>query len=273
MMIEQPTLSDVTLTMIVRDELMNHAGGLLPMLEKHLPYFPQAVILDTGSIDGTRQLLEHMAAEYSQLQVHDAKFEGYGPARNTANSYVKTKYSFVLDADEIISSLTDLNEDLNGSLGDDYLFNHGFNGFRFRFREIEPNGEQVIKQNGLLHSRLFSTMGVYFEGEVWEVMDSNESYPPFPFAKKSLINHFVPSKSNKSEKVSSWYSQEPWRYKRSGLAPSSSHHFELWKTPNPTTLRKYGIEVEDIITRLGQLGLRPHEKIMRRLDQMRQSSP
>src|SRR3989344_6201306 len=95
-------LQDITLTMIVRDELMNPAGGLLPMLEYHLPHFPEAVVLDTGSVDGTRQLLEEMRREYPQLGVYDATFEGYGPARNTANGYVKTKYTLMLDADEMI---------------------------------------------------------------------------------------------------------------------------------------------------------------------------
>src|SRR3989344_9614480 len=105
-------LQDITLTMIVRDELMNPAGGLLPMLEYHLPHFEHAVVLDTGSVDGTRELLEHLAGKYSQLRVCDAKFEGFDKARNQANRHVRTRYSLVLDADEMMSSFDDLAADI-----------------------------------------------------------------------------------------------------------------------------------------------------------------
>ena len=99
---------DLSLVMIVRDELINPAGGLLPVLEKQSSYYPEIVILDTGSKDGTRELLEHLSGQdiFPNLKVHDAKFWGYSHARNKLNSLVNTKYTLSLDSDEILSEST-----------------------------------------------------------------------------------------------------------------------------------------------------------------------
>src|SRR3989344_6360433 len=132
-------LQDITLTMIVRDELMNPAGGLLPMLEYHLPHLPEAVVLDTGSVDGTRQLLEHLQGQYPQLKVYDAKFNGYGFARIEANQHVSTEYSFMLDADERLEKPRKLYREWNRILaraGE-------ASGINFDFEDITLNGDKT----------------------------------------------------------------------------------------------------------------------------------
>jgi glycosyltransferase involved in cell wall biosynthesis len=87
--------------MIVRDEVMNPLGGLLHMLDLHTPFFKDVAVLDTGSVDGTRQILEHLDGQYDHLHVHDAKFKGFSNARNKAKSFAKLPYVFMLDADEV----------------------------------------------------------------------------------------------------------------------------------------------------------------------------
>ena len=78
-----PKISDdVTLGIIVRDELMNPAGGILSMLNQHINSFSNVVVLDTGSVDGTRELLEHLSGQYSHLKLYDGRFKGYAHARN-----------------------------------------------------------------------------------------------------------------------------------------------------------------------------------------------
>lgn len=51
-------LPNTSLCSIVRDELMNPAGGIKDFMECIVPYVERAVIVDTGSLDGTREVLE-----------------------------------------------------------------------------------------------------------------------------------------------------------------------------------------------------------------------
>ena len=157
-------LQDITLTMIVRDELMNPAGGLLPMLEYHLPYFDHAVVLDTGSVDGTRELLEHLAGEYPQLRVYDAKFEGYGYARMKANEHVQTEYTLMLDADERIEELEQLMGALKKIQRGGYI---GKESISFRFFNILSDG--FVEQGWGWNPRLALKRKVGFRSSLkWE---------------------------------------------------------------------------------------------------------
>ena len=53
-------LPDVSLAAIVRDEIMNPAGGIVDFVESVIPFLEEAVIVDTGSVDGTREALEEL---------------------------------------------------------------------------------------------------------------------------------------------------------------------------------------------------------------------
>lgn len=96
-------LKDVSLAAIVRDEIMNPAGGVERWLRSTLPYVEEAVVVDTGSIDGTREKLEELQGEFDNLRAYDIKWEGFAKSRNFSLSKVNTKRVLVLDADEIIS--------------------------------------------------------------------------------------------------------------------------------------------------------------------------
>ncbi|MSR85847.1 glycosyltransferase [Candidatus Woesearchaeota archaeon] len=93
-------LRDTTLCAIVRDEIINPAGGIRDFVESTVPFMEKAIIVDTGSIDGTRQYLEDAKKRYAHLDVLDHPFEGYGPSRNVSIRDVTTDWILVLDADE-----------------------------------------------------------------------------------------------------------------------------------------------------------------------------
>ena len=99
----KPILPNVTLAAIVRDELINPAGGIEDFLDCTLPFIGAGVIIDTGSSDGTRDVLEEAKKRYSGLSIIDTAFEGYAQARNQSLEPVKTPYTLVLDADERLS--------------------------------------------------------------------------------------------------------------------------------------------------------------------------
>jgi len=267
-MTEQPQLSDVTLTMIVRDELMNPAGGLHAVLSRHLPYFQNVVVLDTGSVDGTRQLLEQMAGENRQLKVYDTKFEGYGPARNTANSHVKTKYTLMLDADELFGSAESFTTETRNKLelGTETA------ALRVKMSAVYPSGHTLLL--GCWNPRLFHQKSARFVKNVWEdvvisktLQGGYQGYAEL----QSLIYHFIPESENWKTKNEEWYSL--WREEQGilprpiykGESPSQIRSFPIWKTPNPATLLQYNIDVRTEIEELDRMGLLLHPKIIEQL--------
>ncbi len=264
-MTEQPKLSDVTLTMIVRDELMNPAGGLLPMLEYHLPHFPETVVLDTGSVDGTRQLLEHMAGEYPQLKVYDAKFEGYGYARMTANRYVTMPYTFMLDADERLEGINSFVEWWENIKDEEKTLLLGVN---FRFKNVHWNGPS--KGGTGWNPRLALQAKVNFWNKPLGELSTLMSSPSLSLSDQKIF-HFLYRNSStdfmslsSDPKVQDWYTHFD-HYLHEGTAPSRLPNFFYWKVPNPRSLEIYGINIFSVLARLQQLGLKPQSTIVEEL--------
>ncbi len=270
MMTEYNKLSDVTLTMIVRDELMNPAGGLHAVLSRHLPYFENVVVLDTRSIDGTRQLLEQMAGEHRQLKVYDAKFEGYGPARNRANSYVKTEYTLMLDADELIGSPGPFTEEVKIALD----FGPKKAALNVPIKTIFPSGKSL--NLGGWNPRIFQQRAARFRKKIWEEVAidwevQKVSKPSKYKGLKSNVYHLTPSTDDWIRKNEQWYSLLESRQgfldrpRYQGEAPSQKASYSSWKTPNQSTLLKYGVDVRAEIVELERMGLRLHPEILERL--------
>lgn len=102
---EQTVLRDVSLTAIVRNELMNPAGGIRDFIQSTVPFVEEAVIVDTGSRDGTRAALEELVATYRNMRVYDREFDGFDTSRNFSLGKVGTRFALVLDADERLTKL------------------------------------------------------------------------------------------------------------------------------------------------------------------------
>ena len=75
-------LPDTSICAIVRDEIMNAAKGIVDFVESTVPFVEEAVIVDTGSKDGTREALEELSAVYPNLRVLDRPFDDYASSRN-----------------------------------------------------------------------------------------------------------------------------------------------------------------------------------------------
>ncbi|MDO8656691.1 MAG: glycosyltransferase, partial [Nanoarchaeota archaeon] len=138
-------LPDTSLCAIVRDEAMNPAGGIIDFVDSTLPFVEQAVIVDTGSVDGTREMLEQLESEYRNLTIVDAPFTDYASARNVSLKYAKTKIALVLDADERLNR-TDFKK-LSATM---YATPRW--GYNLKIKDIFPNGE---KEGGIHNPRLF----------------------------------------------------------------------------------------------------------------------
>ncbi|MDP3919028.1 MAG: glycosyltransferase [Nanoarchaeota archaeon] len=97
---EAPFLEDVSLCAIVRDEMINPAGGIKDFVRSTMPYVEKGVIVDTGSVDGTRDVLENLTKDYPNLKVYDRLFDDFASSRNYSIEQVETRGVLVLDADE-----------------------------------------------------------------------------------------------------------------------------------------------------------------------------
>lgn len=237
-----------------------------------MPYFPEIVVLDTGSVDGTRQLLEHLAGECPRLKVYDAKFEGYAQSRTTANGYVKTKYSLILDADEILPAEAKLIKEVeiakeiaNANKAKKYI------ALRFNCLEINPTGEVNFRDFNIFNPRLFPKDLVRFERRVWEWLtwkDTTVDLKVFQRTVETPFLHFVPNQRDYGSKKREWY--EPlWDLENERVSatvleavPSSLGSFKHWKCPNPSVLQMYGIDLSTTLSELHSLGLEPNSGIM-----------
>jgi len=92
-----------SLCAIVRDEMINPAGGIISFIDTTVPHVEQAIIVDTGSVDGTLDVLKDMQLKYPHLFVYSHPFKDFASSRNWALDKVKTKNVLILDADERIS--------------------------------------------------------------------------------------------------------------------------------------------------------------------------
>ncbi len=234
--LEEPkiVLPDVSLAAIVRDEMMNPAGGIIDFVECTVPHVEEAVIVDTGSVDGTREVLEKLQARYPHLKVFDHPFQDYADARNHSLQQVRTKYALVLDADERL-------------FGKDWLvllnalqMHSNCDGLYISINNISPDSYDSfgghnprIFVNGKNQARYVNTKGRWIEylhilspsGFLLEV--NSESWTlAYPNAS---IKHFVPDEKGKDVK-------RCWRRgiskERIVSPPSTIEGFERWKAYN-----------------------------------------
>ncbi len=222
-------LPDTTLCAIVRDEKMNPAGGIERFVESHVPFVEQVVIADTGSVDGTREILEELQSRYSNRRVIDIPFNGYSGARNEAMKHVQTKRVLVLDADELLTHKKPQNDFRN--LGR-FIENHPSNAYEFGFLAIPPSGNAYIQFNAHF-IRLFDISENWeFTGDRERLSVANEI--PTVNVKNLWIKHFVPSKEIIDKKRRQWYTPLDTHYLSSEkTAPSEVEGFAEWKAYNP----------------------------------------
>lgn len=218
-------IQDTSLCAIVRDEKMNPAGGIARFIDSVVPFVEQAVIVDTGSVDGTREILEEMQKKYPNICVFDRPFDNYADSRNFSLEQVKTPKALILDADELI-----LSKDFE--ILAEFMGRCPSRGYRFGFNCVEMDGK-ITRSISQHNPRLFEIFGVsYFNIDMWEHLKRQGK--EFCAGKDTVrspipIYHFMPEKSSLDIKYG-WWTMRPsiWQTR-----PSQVAGFEEWKRFNP----------------------------------------
>lgn len=238
----QPTISaisprivlpDVSLAAIVRDEMMNPAGGIVDFVHSTVPFVEEAVIVDAGSKDGTRQKLEELQAEYPQLRVFDRQFDDYASSRNHSLAQVRTKYALVLDADERIRAKDFAEIAL-------LLKEHPAEGYNFRllsryFQEKDDaiesghNPRLFLKEKKHYKNYILNTNELLYTNYGKEVRDLFSVLT----CDNIVINHFRTTMENMAQKSEKWYLEIVREGRATQISPSDLPESQSWKAYNP----------------------------------------
>ncbi|MBT6774759.1 glycosyltransferase [Candidatus Woesearchaeota archaeon] len=231
----QTVLPDVSLAAIVRDEMMNPAGGIIDFIESTVPFVEEAVIVDTGSKDGTRETLEELEARYPNLTVLDHPFQGYADARNFSLQQVQTSKAFVLDADERLTKddFASLKQTMDANPALYYQFDFlnvaesDFPGIGHNPRLFALENTKYMNQNNHAGECLFID-GIRADKWSDDLVYNNSVITGID------IKHFY-TQDFKSfvTKIYSWYQVVVKNGISDIVAPSETQDFELWKAYNP----------------------------------------
>lgn len=234
-------LKDTSLCAIVRDEKMNPAGGVERFLRSHLPYVEEAVVIDTGSTDGTREILNCLEKEFAHLKIYDSLFGGYAMARNVSLGKLKTTWALILDADELLEhgSFDIIGEDMRQSSSE-------VDGFAFALKNIfnsfSASEGEVPDYKNIHNPRLFNAKKGFkykTEGKVseylfhsdgdYKVADGGNIRVLSPVAS---ILHFKPSSAGMALKDANWYGKFG-RMDIGATSPAQIRGFDEWNKLNP----------------------------------------
>ena len=246
----QLILPDTTLCAIVRDEIINPAGGIAKFVKNSVPFVEKAVIVDTGSKDGTREALEEFSAKYTNLRVLDRPFDGYSSSRNFSLKQAKTHYALVLDADERLShvdfkQLRKILEQKNEET------------FSFDVLEIHPDKVEYFPLDSF--QRLLKVDDdIRFDRQVFEIVERyGAAFSHKPYRTGIAIKHFVPPAGSRERKEAEWYDYAKEFLRRGGVyasmkGPMDMPSYDLWK--------KYFLESEGVYSKFKDL---PSSKLIK----------
>ena len=229
---KETCLNGVSLCAIVRDERMNPAGGIRKFVDSHVPYVEEAVIVDTGSVDGTREILEELESIYPNLKVFDHEFGGYANSRNFSLEKARTEFALILDADELLTHKKPKNDWRNLKK---FMEEHQRRLYWFNFKHYTPKGNLTFCASH--KERLFSLQaGFYFKRDCFEMLDAwgSKKDERIFLPNEIAIKHFLPSNEAVTSKRKNWYYANDDFCSEEIPSPSSVEGFKQWKQYNPT---------------------------------------
>ena len=170
---------DITLCMVVKNEIHNLKSLLKPSLMNH---FDDIIIVDTGSSDGTKEfVMEELMVKCLESKISYSTASSKTPCRNLALDHVKTDWVFFLDADERIKEedlesikLIEPTEEVSGYFGRwvNYLGDrHPFSDYKlFLYRK-------GVKVRGLVHENATVDLRINNKIAIWTDLFTVKHFP------------------------------------------------------------------------------------------------
>ena len=215
-------LPDTTLAMIVRDERENPAGGIERFLNFTLPHVESAVIVDTGSIDGTWEILQRYSESHPHLRLFQRNWDGFASSRNFSLSKVETGRALVLDADEWLS-----HKDYQVLV--EFMRINPAWGYWFNFKLVYPSGTQLETMLDVMNPRLFKVAGVSYQSHgYYEDISHILSAQNGILNAQVQIKHFLPSPEALALKNRNWYGNGDFLK----MSPHEAAQRDGWKREN-----------------------------------------
>jgi len=234
-------LPDTSLCAIVRDEMINPAGGIISFIEAAILHVEKAVIVDTGSVDETLNVLNDMQAKYSHLSVYSRPFKDFASSRNWALDQIKTKNVLILDADERISeeNFVELRN---------IMIENPRRGYNLPIIKCLSDGS-TKKLNAANNPRIFrlsdNIIYVNMNGNRYEVpyLKEWETFMHWPLrhATPEVISleipimHYCATEESLKRKEDDWYVNVVNR--GDATPPSQVKSFKEWKSMNPHAIK------------------------------------
>jgi glycosyltransferase involved in cell wall biosynthesis len=162
----------ICLVMIVKNE----SNVIRRCIDSVKDYINHWVIVDTGSTDGTQQLIKDIMAEYNiPGELHERPWVDFGHNRTESLQYSKGKsdYRLVIDADDVLV----VEEGKNPFIGltkDSYKIKIRLNSLAY-YRTQLVRGNQDWKYVGVLHEYISGPTDVKIEEEFLEYTEMHAS--------------------------------------------------------------------------------------------------
>jgi len=155
-MSEEKKKKSICLTMIVKNEVKT-IQRCIESVEKFIDYW---VIVDTGSTDGTQEIIQNLMKEKGiPGELHEREWIDYSTNRNQSLELAKGKadYRLIIDADDVLA-YKDENV-FNGLEKDSYKFMIRLGNLAY-YRTQLINGSQDWKYKGVIHEYLTGPEGI-----------------------------------------------------------------------------------------------------------------
>ena len=171
--INQPTQPTICLTMIVKNE----SQVIRRCIDSVKDYISYWVIVDTGSTDGTQDLIKEIMAEYNiPGELHERPWVDFGHNRTENLRYAKDKadYRLIIDADDVLFvENSEVNPFLNVTK-DFYKIKIRLGSLAY-YRSQLIRGNQDWKYVGVLHEYLSGPEDMDLEEDFLEGVEMHAS--------------------------------------------------------------------------------------------------
>lgn len=165
-------IPSLCLVMIVKNE----SKVIKRCIDSVKDYINYWVIVDTGSTDGTQEIIKNVMGEYNiPGELHERPWVDFGHNRSESLQYSKGKadYRLVIDADDVLVVEGDENPFANLTK-DCYKIKIRLNSLAY-YRTQVVRGDQDWKYVGVLHEYISGPTGVTLEEEFLERVEMHAS--------------------------------------------------------------------------------------------------